>query len=281
MELKVEKLIITAAVCGSAPMREQNPNAPYSPAEIADEALRSSREGAAIAHVHVRDPQTGQPAFEQSLFAEVVDRIRSESDMLINLTTSGFNLNGPNVDDKRLLPAGLSPDLCSLDVGSLNFRGGRVFVNPPKWVERAAQEMREAKVKPEIEIFDVGHLRQALDMVHRKLFEPPPYFQVCLGVQWGIEATPEALIFLKNRVPAECQWSVLATGPAQLALTTHGMLMGAYVRVGFQDNLYLSRGVKAESNARFVERTVRLAKMLGRDVASCSEARQILGLGTY
>jgi 3-keto-5-aminohexanoate cleavage enzyme len=275
----LEKLIITVAVCGSAPMREQNPNVPYSPEEIALEALRSWRAGASIVHVHVRDPRTGAPAFDRSLFSEVVDRIRSESDMLINLTTSGFNLTEPDVGTQRLMPVHLRPDLCSLDVGSLNFRGGRVFVNPPDWVERAANEMRQAGVKPEIEVFDGGHIRQASDMVTRGLFDPPPYFQVCLGIPWGIEATPEALLFLKNRLPEGCQWSILAAGPAQLSMTTHGMLMGAHVRVGFEDNLYISKGVKADSNARFVERTVDLAKLLGRDVATCNEAGQILKIG--
>ncbi len=274
----MEKLIITVAVCGSAPMRKQNPNVPYSPAEIAAEALRSWHAGASIVHVHVRQPETGLPAFERPLFAEVVDRIRDESDMLINLTTSGFNLTGPDIGSQRLMPIELKPDLCSLDVGSLNFRDGRVFINPPDWVELAANRMKEERVKPEIEVFDSGHLRHAVDMVQRGLMESPPYFQVCLGIPWGIEPTPEALLFIKNRLPQGSQWSVLASGPAQLPMTTHGMLMGAHVRVGFEDNLYLSKGVVAESNAQFVERTVNLAKVLGRDVATCAEARQILGI---
>lgn len=274
----MEKLIITVAVCGSAPMRDQNPNVPYSPAEIAAEALRSWRAGAAIVHVHVRDPETGLPAFEHSLFVEVVDRIRSESNMLINLTTSGLNLTGADAGRRRLMPLSVNPDMCSLDVGSLNFRAGRVFVNPPDWAELAVREMRAAGVKPEIEVFDAGHLRQALDMVQRGLVEPPPYFQICLGIPWGIEATPEALLFLKNRLPHGSQWSVLAAGAAQLPMTTYGMLMGAHVRVGFEDNLHLSKGVPAKSNAEFVERTVNLAKILGREVATCAEAREILGV---
>lgn len=272
----MEKLIISVAVCGSGPMREQNPNVPYTPEEIAAEALRSWRAGASVVHVHVREPETGLPAFRKSLFAEVVDRIRAESDMLINLTTSGLNLTGPEAGRERLMPIGLMPDICSLDVGSLNFRQGRVFINPADWVELAAQEMRRAGVKPEIEVFDVGHLRQAVDMVQRDLFDPPPYFQICLGVPWGIEATPEALMDMKRRLPDKCQWSALAPGTDQLPITTHAMLLGGHVRVGFEDNLYLSRGVKAESNAQFVERTVNLARILGREVATCSEAREIL-----
>jgi 3-keto-5-aminohexanoate cleavage enzyme len=258
-------------------MRSQNPHVPYTPAEIAAEALRCWRGGAAIVHVHVRDPETGAPAFDKALFKEVVDRVRDESDMLINLTTSGFNLTGPDVGRQRLMPLDLKPDLCSLDVGSLNLRG-RVFVNPAEWVEQAAKEMREAGVKPELEVFDLGHIRQAKDLVKQSLLQPPPYFQLCMGTQWGIEATVEALLDMKRRLPDNAQWSALAVGATQLPITTHGMLLGGHVRVGFEDNLYLSKGVKAETNARFVERTVNLARILDREVATCSEAREILGL---
>ncbi len=273
----MEKLIITVAVCGSGPTRSQIPHVPYSPAEIATEALRCWRAGAAVVHVHVRDPETGAPAFDKVLFGEVVDRIRSKSDMLINLTTSGFNLTGSDVGRQRLMPLELKPDLCSLDVGSLNLRG-RVFVNPADWVELAAREMREAGVKPELEVFDTGHIRQAKDLAERELLQPPAYFQLCMGTQWGIEATLGALLVMQRRLPDNCQWSVLAVGAAQLPLTTHGMLLGGHVRVGFEDNLYLSKGVKADSNAKFVERTVNLARLLDREVATCSDAREILRL---
>jgi 3-keto-5-aminohexanoate cleavage enzyme len=274
----MEKLIITAAVSGSNPMRHQNPNVPYSPAEIAGEALRSWRAGAAVSHIHVRDPKTGKPAFERSLFAEVVNRIRSESDMIINLTTSGFNISDPDVDSARLMPLELNPDMCSLDIGSLNFRGGRVFVNSETWVERAATAMREAGVKPEIETFDLGHIRQARSLLQRGLVAPPPYFQLCLGIPWGIDGTLESLMEMRRRLPEDCRWSALAAGRDQLPVNTMTILMGGHVRVGFEDNIYLSRGVKADSNARFVERIVNLAGILQRDVASCEEARGILGL---
>jgi len=274
----MEKLIITAAVVGAAPTREQNPNVPYTPAEIAAEALQSWRAGAAAAHIHVRDPETGQPAFERHLFAEVVERIRAESDMLINLTTSGFNIQGPDIDGQRLMPLDLRPDLCSLDVGSLNFRSGRVFINPEAWADRAAREMRQAGVKPEIEAFDLGHIRQAKEMVKRELFAPPPFFQLCLGVPWGAEGTLDALLDMKRRLPSDCQWAAMAVGPTQLPVNTATILLGGHVRVGFEDNVYLSRGVPATCNADFVERIVGLARVLQREPASCAEARQILGI---
>jgi len=274
----MEKLIITAAVCGAAPMKSQNPNVPYSPEEIAAEALRSWRAGAAIVHIHVRDPQTGEPAFERPLFAEVVRRIRAESDVLINLTTSGFNIRESDVDSARLMPLELKPDLCSLDVGTLNFREGRVFINTENWVVRAAAEMRQAGIKPEIEVFDLGHIRQAKHMVDQGAFDQPPYFQLCLGIPWGIEGTAEALMDMKRRLPPACQWSALGVGPAQLPINALTIVLGGHVRVGFEDNIYLSRGVPAKSNADFVERAARLAQTLQREVASCAVARAILGL---
>ena len=273
----MDKLIITAAVCGSAPTREQNPNVPYSPAEIADEALRCWRAGASVVHVHTRDPETGAPHFKREYFAEVVQRVQAESDMLINLTTSGFDIKADDVGEARLIPVALGPDLCSLDVGSLNFRG-RVFINPPDWVEKAATRMLQAEVKPEMEVFDLGHVRQAADLVARGFLADPAYFQICLGVPWGAPADLETLMYMTNSLPQSCVWSVLAVGARQLPITTHAILMGGNVRVGFEDNLLLKRGVLAESNAQFVERTVNIARQLQREVATCVEARQILGL---
>lgn len=271
------KLIISAAVCGSAPTKEQNSNVPYTPEEIANQALGAWRAGAAIAHIHVRDPQTGAPDSGLDLFAEVVKRIRSESNLLINLTTSGFNITGPDAEERRLDPLSLGPDLCSLDVGSFNFRD-RVFINTVQWVDEAAQRMRDVGVKPEIEVFDLGQLRQANDLIKRDLIANPPWIQLCLGIRWGIEGTLRALVDMHDRLPAGAHWSVLAPGPLQLPLTTHAMLMGGHIRVGFEDNIYLSRGIKADSNAQFVERTVRLAHELQREVATCDEARDLLGI---
>ncbi|MBW2048486.1 MAG: 3-keto-5-aminohexanoate cleavage protein [Deltaproteobacteria bacterium] len=273
----MDKLIITAAVCGSVPTREQNPNVPYTPEEIAEEALRCWRAGASVAHIHVRDPRTGAPDFKRAYFAEVVERVRGASDMLINLTTSGFNIRAENVDEARLMPVDLGPDLCSLDVGSLNFRG-RVFVNPPGWVDAATERMRQRGVKPELETFDLGHIRQAKDLIERDLLDAPPYFQLCLGIPWGAPGDLETLVAMTSRLPRGCQWSTLGVGARQIPVTTHAMLEGGHVRVGFEDNLYLSRGVLAKSNAQFVERTVEIARQVQREVATCAEARSILGI---
>jgi 3-keto-5-aminohexanoate cleavage enzyme len=276
----MDKVIITAAVTGSAPTKEMNSAVPYSPAEIAQSAIECWRAGAAIAHIHVRDPETGRPDFRVELFREVMERIRGECDMLINLTTSGFHLQGEGEEiiEKRLQPVALRPEICSLDVGSMNFRG-RVFVNPPDWGEAAAKRMQEYGVKPEIEVFDVGHIYQALNLIQNELVEEPPYFQLCMGTKWGIEATAENLLFMKSKLPPNAQWSVLGVGKAQLPMIALGMLLESNVRVGLEDNLYLRRGVLAKSNAELVEMAVRLAHHLQQEVATPKEARDILGIG--
>ncbi len=272
-----EKVIITAAITGSAPTKEQNPAVPYTPKEIAESAIECWREGAAIVHIHVRDPQTGDANSDVELFREVVERIRDHSDILINLTTSGFHLRGRAEDqlEIRLAPLALGPNICSLDVGTLNFRGG-VFVNSPEWGVLAAKRMREYGVKPEIEVFDLGHISQAIDLIEQGLIESPPYFQLCMGVKWGIEANIENLLFMKSKLPSNAKWSVLGVGKTQLPMIAMGILLGGNIRVGFEDNLYLSKGVLAESNAQFVKNAVKLVQQLQREVASPNEARRIL-----
>lgn len=274
----MEKLIISAALIGGAPTKEQNPNVPYSPKEIAAEAIRSWEAGAAAVHIHVRDPETGKPAFDRDLFAETVDRIRSECDVLINLTTSAFRTWADEDGQARLMPLELKPDLCSLDVGTLNFRNGQVFKNPEDWVVAAAKAMQAAGVKPEMEVFDFGHIRQARNLVDQGFVDAPPWWQICLGVSWGAEGTIDILLEMVRRLPPGSVWSVLGVGPAQLTLTSHAMIMGGHVRVGFEDNLYLAKGVLAQSSAQFVERAVKQAKLINRETASPAEARKILGL---
>jgi len=272
-----KKIIITVAVTGSFPTKEMNPAVPYSPKEIAEAAVDSYKAGAAIVHVHVRDPKTGKPDFRIELFQEVLNRIRDACDMVINLTTSGFWLTGPDIMQKRLGPVYLKPDICSLDLGSMNFKD-RVFNNPPQWSETAAKCMQENSVKPEIEVFEPGHIRQAVNLINKGLIDAPPYFQLCMGVQWGIEATAESFLFMKSQLPDEALWSVLGIGKDQLTMVTLGILLGGHVRVGFEDNLYLSKGVLAKSNAQMVERVADLAERLGRNIATANEARRILGI---
>lgn len=274
----MDNLIITAAIVGSSPTKEMNPAVPYTPKEIADSAIECWNAGASIAHIHVRDPKTGKPESKIELFGEVLDRIRTDTDMIVNLTTSGLNLTGSEDEliEKRLEPVVLHPDICSLDVGSMNF-GKSVFLNSPKWAETAAMRMKEAGVKPEIEVFDLGHLRQAKHLMDLNLIQNPPLFQLCMGIKWGMEATHENLVHIHQQLPTNSVWSVLGVGASQIPMTTMALSMGGHVRVGFEDNIYLQKGTLAPSNSAFVERTVKLSNLMGRDVASPSETRSILG----
>ena len=273
----MNKTIITVAVCGSVPTKEMNPAVPYTPKEIADSAIDSYKAGAAIAHIHVRDPETGVPTSDISLFSEVVDRIRNSCDMIINLTTSGINLKGENVIEQRLEPVKLLPEICSFDIGSMNFQH-RPFINSPEWGRLAAKRMREYGIKPEIEVFDMGHIRQAKHWLKEGLIDDPPYFQLCMGAGWGIEATPENLLVMKNALPPSVIWSVLGVGRMQLPMITMAMLSGGHVRVGFEDNIYLRRGELLKSNAQIVEVAANIIQQLQGEVANTNEAREILGL---
>lgn len=276
-EFMGRKVIITAAVTGSRPTKEMNPAVPYSPKEIIEAAVECYKAGAAIVHVHVRDPRSGKPDFKIELFKEVLEGIRERCDMLINLTTSGLFLSGEDVISQRLQPIFLKPELCSLDIGSMNFFD-RAFINPPEWAEVAAKVMQQNKVKPELEVFDVGHIYQANHLIEQGWIDEPPYFQLCMGTRWGIEASAENLLFMKNKLPPNALWSVLGVGKNQLPMITMGILLGGNIRVGFEDNLYLKRGVLASSNAEIVEMAVDLVHRLGHEIATPEEARRILGI---
>jgi 3-keto-5-aminohexanoate cleavage enzyme len=276
-DLMEKKVIITAALVGSRPTKEMNPAVPYTPEEIVKSAVECHKAGASIVHIHVRDPKTGVPDFKVELFKAVLDGIRSKCNLLVNLTTSALFLTGPDVIAQRLQPVYLKPDLGSFDLGSMNFQD-RAFVNPPEFSEAATKCMKEVKVKPEIEVFDVGHIYQAIDLIQRGLIVDPPYFQLCMGVRWGIDATPENLIFMKDKLPPKAVWSVLGVGRHQFPMITMAMLLGGHARVGFEDNLYIKQGVLAKSNAQMVETAADWAVRLGREVATPDEARRILGI---
>lgn len=272
-----DKIIITAAVNGSRPTKEMHDAVPYSPDEIAQAAISCYEAGAAIVHVHVRDPVSGAPSSDFELFKATVDRIRAACGVLINLTTSGFHLAGADVTERRLEPLRLRPDLCSFDIGSLNFHD-KAFINPPSWGKIAAERMRNAGVKPEIEVFELGHIAQARSWIEEGRIESPPFFQLCLGVRWGIPASMENLHFMLAKLPLGARWSVLAVGRNQWAMLQEGILLGGHIRVGFEDSLYLRKGVKARSNAELVSRAVGLAQEHGRLPATPDEAREILYL---
>lgn len=287
----MEKLIITVAIVGGTTTREKNPHVPMTPQEIAESAIESYHAGAAVCHIHVRDPQTHQRSSRVELFREVMERIRERCDMIINLTTgTGARLlydpakENPwdtsqmrNAEERVAHVLQLKPELCSLDVGSLNF-GSYAFVSIVPVVEKMAAMIQQAGTKPELEVFDVGHIRIAKHLIDRGLVKNPPLFQLCLDVPWGIEATVENMVYMHNNLPAGALWYAFGIGAFHFDMAGASMIMGGHVRVGFEDNVYIQKGVLATSNAQMVGKTVQLARLLGREVATAEEARRILGL---
>ena len=285
-------VIITCAVTGGGDTVAKSDKVPVTPGQIADAAIDAGKAGAAICHIHVRDPETGAPSMRGDLYAEVVDRIReSGGDIAINLTTgpgAGFT---PSADDPAVNAnpgafrkpeertahvEALLPEICSLDVATMNF-GERAFVNVPRHLEIMAGRIRAAGVKPELEVFDAGHLRLARKMIDDGLIDAPPMFQLCLGVPWGAPATPETVAYLRAMLPADAVWAGFGISRQQMPMAAEIVNQGGHVRVGLEDNLYLERGVLA-TNAQLVEKAAGIVAMLGRNVASPGEARAMLGL---
>ena len=272
----MEKLIITVGITGSRITRQQTPYIPITPQEIAQSGIEAWKAGASILHIHVRDPKTELGAQDYSIFKEVVDLIRSETDAILCLTTSG--IPGRNLQfEERLVPLSLNPELVSFDAGSINMREN-VFLNPPEFLEMLAQETRAKGIKPELEVFEVGMVDTCNRYLRKGLLKPPLHFQFVLGVLGGMPATAKSLLHLSEILPQGSTWSVIGIGPDQLPMAMMAMAMGGHVRVGLEDNIYYSRGVLAENNAQLVERVVRIAKEFGRDIATPQESRKILNL---
>ena len=272
----MEKLIITVGITGSRITREQTPYIPVTPQEIAQSGIESWRAGASVLHVHVRDPKTGLGTQDHSIFKEVVDRIRGETDAILCLTTSG--IPGRNLEfGERLVPLSFNPELVSFDAGSINMREN-VFLNPPEFLEILAKETLAKGIKPELEVFEVGMVYTCLRFLERGLLKPPLHFQFVLGVLGGMPATPKSLLHLSEIIPQDSTWSVIGIGPGQLPMAMIAMVMGGHVRVGLEDNTYYSKGVLAKTNAQLVERVVRIAKEFGREIAAPQESKRILNL---
>lgn len=272
----MEKLIISVGISGSRITRQQTPYIPVTPEEIARSGIEAWKAGASILHVHVRDPKTGLGTQDLSIFKEVVDRIRSETDAILCLTTSG--IPGRNLPvSERLNPLSLNPELVSFDAGSINM-GEHVFLNLPEFLEAVAKKTLERGIKPELEVFEVGMVYTCLRYLEKGLLKPPLHFQFVLGTTAGMPATPKSLLHLSEIIPQGSTWSVIGIGPGQLPMAMMGMIMGGHVRVGLEDNIYYSKGVLAKSNEELVDRVVRIAKEFGREVAKPQESRKILSL---
>lgn len=272
----MEKLIITAAITGSRIPRDVAPHIPITPEEIVQSARECWDAGAAVVHIHVRDPKTGLGTQDLNLFRKVVEPLREKTDLVLCLTTSG--IPGRNLPiEERLLSLELKPELASYDAGSINL-GESVFINSPEFLETAAKSMREKGVKPELEVFDVGMMLTCLRLKDQGYLEEPLHFQFVLGTPSGSPATPKSFLHMYEYLPQNSTWSIIGIGKGHLPMSMMGLIMGGHVRVGMEDNIYYKKGVLAASNAQFVERIVRIAREYGREVATPREARGILGL---
>ncbi|MEE4174101.1 MAG: 3-keto-5-aminohexanoate cleavage protein [Xanthomonadales bacterium] len=288
-------VILSCAVTGGSDTAGRNPAIPVTPAEIARASIDAAKAGAAIAHIHVRDPETGKPSRDVDLFREVVDRIRdSDTDVIINLTTGigGDLYLGPDDDvmafrDDTDLVGQMErlehveatlPDICTLDCGSFNYLGDNyVYVSTQTMLEIGLKRLQEIGVKPELELFDMGHVWFAKHMIEKGLVDAPPMLQLCLGIPWGAPATPNTMLAMANELPEGAAWGGFAIGRMEFPMVAQAVLLGGNVRVGLEDNLYLEKGVLA-NNTQLVEKARRIVEDLGASVQTVSEARAELGL---
>jgi uncharacterized protein (DUF849 family) len=288
----LSKVLLTAAVTGAGDTTKKNSYVPVTPKEIAESAIESAKAGATVAHIHVRDPETGGVSHNIEHYREVVDRIRdSETDVIINITAGGGGDFIPSLDtpaaggtgtwiqtpEERHRPVGeLLPEMCTLDCGSVNF-GDMIYLSPTDWLRQQAKLIQESGVKPELECFDTGHLRFAKQLVNEGLIDGDPMFQFCLGIPWGAEADAETILYMKNRLPENASWSAFGIGRMQLPIAMQTALLGGNVRVGLEDNLYLEKGVFAK-NEQLVDKTVQMLDQNNISVMTPAEAREHYGL---
>ncbi len=288
-------VIITCAVTGAGDTVGRHPEIPVTPAQIADAAIDAAKAGAAIVHCHVRNPSTGQGSRDVALYREVVARIRdSATDVVINLTAGmgGDLFIGPDENptdfgehtdlvgalDRLPHVEELLPEICSLDCGSFNFgEGSLVYVSTPDMLRRGARRIQELGVKPELEIFDSGHLSFTHKLIAEGLLDDPPLFQLCFGIPWGAPADVGIMKATVDMLPGRANFTAFAISRNQMAFVAQSVLLGGHVRVGLEDNLYLSRGVFA-SNAQLVERARKIVELMGARVLGPEEARARFGL---
>ncbi|GGS51957.1 MULTISPECIES: 3-keto-5-aminohexanoate cleavage protein [Streptomyces] len=289
-----QDVIITCALTGAGDTVGRSPHVPVTPEQIAASAVEAAGAGAAVVHIHVREPETGAPSRDPRLYREVVERIRETgTDVVINLTAGmgGDLVIDPEAPLRQLpgtdLVSGLDrlphveellPDICTLDCGSLNFGdGSNLYVSTPDMLRTGAKRIQELGVRPELEIFDTGQLWFAKQLLAEGLLDDPTVFQLCMGIPWGAPADPGVLQSMVNMLPRNAQWASFALGRMQMPWVAQSILLGGHVRVGLEDNLYLGKGVKA-TNGQLVERAVRITESLGSRVATPDEAREKLGL---
>lgn len=273
------KVIITVAPTGSVTTRADTPYLPITPEEVIEETVRSYNAGASVVHLHARDPVTGQPTPSLEVFRMYLEGIRARCPVITQITTGGGAATlGLGYEDRIRPVEELRPDSASLNAGSMNF-GRKLFPNPPEVMESFAKRMAELGVMPEFEIYDLSMIQNVEVWIRKPALVPPPYQNsLVMGVMGGIPPTIKNLVALVEALPKGDTWQVIGIGRHQFTLGIVGVLLGGNIRVGFEDNVYLARGVLARSNAELVEKAVRLIRELGLDVATVEEARDILPL---
>jgi uncharacterized protein (DUF849 family) len=288
------EVIITCAVTGAGDTVGKHPAIPVTPKQIADAALEAASAGAAVVHIHVRDPETGKGTRDPRLYREVVERLRASNvDMIINLTAGmGGDLDigernplefGPNTDlvgalERLVHVEELRPEICTLDCGTLNFGDGNlIYVSTPKQLRAGAKRIQELGVKPELEVFDTGHLWFAKQMLKEGLLDAPPLFQFCLGIPWGASADTTTMKAMKDSLPEGAVWAGFGIGRMQMPMVAQAVLLGGNVRVGLEDNIWLEKGVFA-TNGKLVEKAIKVIELLGARAVTPAEARRKLGL---
>ena len=288
-------VIISCAVTGSGNTVGKHPAIPVTPEEIANAAIEAASAGAAIAHMHVRNPETGKATRDDELYKEVVSRIKENgTDVIINLTSGmGGDIEigpeddllkfGPNTDfinamERLSHVEKILPDICSLDCGTLNFGDGNmIYVSTPEQLRIGAKRIQELGVKPELEIFDTGHMWFANQMYNEGLLDAPALYQICLGIPYGAPANTSSMENMVKMVPEGSNWAAFGIGAMQMPMAAQAVLLGGNVRVGLEDNLYLEKGVFA-SNGSLVEKVGSLINHMGASIMSAKDARKKLGL---
>ena len=286
------EVIITCAVTGSGDTAEKHPDLPKSPEQIAAAAIEAAEAGDAVAHIHVRNPQTGEAGRKLEWYQEVVERVRASStDVVLNLTAGmGGDFmpdkddpgkGGPGTDmanpDERLAHVKkLLPEICTLDCGTQNY-STTAYVSTPEMLREMAKIIQELGVKPEIEVFELGQIWFAKQLIKEGLIDEPPLFQLCMGIPWTAEANAENMLALRNMLPENSVWAGFGISQMQMPMVAQAMILGGNVRVGLEDNLYLKRGVLA-SNGQLVERAVEIIERLGGSIVSPQQTREKLGL---
>jgi 3-keto-5-aminohexanoate cleavage enzyme len=269
----MEPVILTAALVGAEVTREQTPYLPLTPEEIALAAKRSWETGASVVHLHMREPD-GRPSQSADLFRQTIERIRAETDLIVQTSTGGAL--GMSVDE-RCQPLTLDPppDMATLNAGSVNF-GEDVFVNTLPMIRDIAARIKARGIRPEIECYEVGHLETALELGEKGLIDLPAHFQLVMGVKGGIGARPENVWHMVKLLPPGCTWTVAGVGRHEFPMAEVAVKLGGHVRVGIEDNIYLQKGVLAKGSHELVAKAAEIVRAAGRAVATSAEARRIL-----